>query len=174
QLFYQISSLVAVTDLFLYIFLAVAQWVKPFFRFQNPISIPDAVTWEDIGGYAELKATLSSYIVYPIEYPKMCEEFVTGFLLYGPPGCGKTLIANAVDGIVSPSNGDGALFQPVLYQLFKELEDAYEHKGVFIIGTTNRLNDDDAIAVPHEDAQTTLGDTNDPFTSTSMSKDFKE
>ncbi|GKA02483.1 hypothetical protein Tco_0675148 [Tanacetum coccineum] len=35
-----------------------------------------------------------------------------------------------------------------------------------------RLNDDDVIVVPHEDAQATLGDTNDPFTSISMSKDF--
>ncbi|GJS30548.1 hypothetical protein Tco_0491168 [Tanacetum coccineum] len=36
----------------------------------------------------------------------------------------------------------------------------------------DRLNDHDAITVPHEDAQATLGDTNDPFTSISMSKDF--
>ncbi|GJT03951.1 ribonuclease H-like domain-containing protein [Tanacetum coccineum] len=38
----------------------------------------------------------------------------------------------------------------------------------------DRLNDDDAIVVPHEDAQATLGDTNDPFTSISMSKDFPD
>ncbi|GJS88857.1 hypothetical protein Tco_0771493 [Tanacetum coccineum] len=37
-----------------------------------------------------------------------------------------------------------------------------------------RLNDDDAIAVPHEDAQATFGDTNDPFTSISISKDFAD
>nr|GFB82244.1 hypothetical protein [Tanacetum cinerariifolium] len=36
----------------------------------------------------------------------------------------------------------------------------------------DRLNDDDAIVVPHEDAQAIFGDTNDPFTSISMSKDF--
>ncbi|GKA96343.1 hypothetical protein Tco_0818438 [Tanacetum coccineum] len=38
----------------------------------------------------------------------------------------------------------------------------------------DRLNDDDAIAVPHEDAQATLGDTNYPFASISMSKDFAD
>ncbi|GJX72609.1 hypothetical protein Tco_0309780 [Tanacetum coccineum] len=38
----------------------------------------------------------------------------------------------------------------------------------------DRLNDDDAIALPHEDAQATLGDTNDLFTSISMSKDFAD
>nr|GEZ14477.1 hypothetical protein [Tanacetum cinerariifolium] len=37
-----------------------------------------------------------------------------------------------------------------------------------------RLNDDDVIVVPYEDAQATPGDTNDPFTSISMSKDFAD
>nr|GFA57796.1 hypothetical protein [Tanacetum cinerariifolium] len=36
----------------------------------------------------------------------------------------------------------------------------------------DRLKDDDVMVVPHEDAQTTLGDTNDPLTSISMSKDL--
>ncbi|GKE67806.1 hypothetical protein Tco_1521967, partial [Tanacetum coccineum] len=38
----------------------------------------------------------------------------------------------------------------------------------------DRLNDDDMIAVPHEDAQATFGDTNDPFTSISISRDFAD
>ncbi|GJU30815.1 hypothetical protein Tco_1174404 [Tanacetum coccineum] len=38
----------------------------------------------------------------------------------------------------------------------------------------DRLNDDDVIAVPHENAQATLGDTNDPFTSISISRDFAD
>ncbi|GJR59167.1 hypothetical protein Tco_1501329 [Tanacetum coccineum] len=50
-----------------------------------------------------------------------------------------------------------------------EIQKVYEFKKF-----VDRLNNDDAIAVPHEDAQTTLGDTNDPFTSISMSKDYKE
>ncbi|GJX10576.1 hypothetical protein Tco_0200435 [Tanacetum coccineum] len=51
---------------------------------------------------------------------------------------------------------------------YEELEkEAHETIGI-------KLNNDDAIAVPHEDAQTTLGDTNDPFTSISISKDYKE
>ncbi|GJW78086.1 hypothetical protein Tco_0139768 [Tanacetum coccineum] len=37
-----------------------------------------------------------------------------------------------------------------------------------------RLNDDDVIAVPHEDAKATLGDINDPFNSISMSTDFAD
>ncbi|GKB74404.1 hypothetical protein Tco_0935816 [Tanacetum coccineum] len=37
-----------------------------------------------------------------------------------------------------------------------------------------KINDDDVIVVPHKDAQATLGDTNDLFTSISMSKDLAD
>ncbi|GKC40985.1 hypothetical protein Tco_1053369 [Tanacetum coccineum] len=52
-------------------------------------------------------------------------------------------------------------------ELEKEIQKVFEFKRFL-----DRLNDDDAITVPYEDAQATLGDTNDPFTSISMSKDF--
>nr|GEW10072.1 hypothetical protein [Tanacetum cinerariifolium] len=53
-------------------------------------------------------------------------------------------------------------------ELKKDIQKVYEFKRFL-----HRLNDDDdAIAVPHEYAQATLGDTNDPFTYISMSKDF--
>ncbi|GJU06665.1 hypothetical protein Tco_1123095 [Tanacetum coccineum] len=48
-----------------------------------------------------------------------------------------------------------------------EIQKVYEFKRFL-----SRLNDDDVIVVPHEDAQATLGDTNDPFPSISMYKDF--
>ncbi|GJZ12335.1 hypothetical protein Tco_0547565 [Tanacetum coccineum] len=51
----------------------------------------------------------------------------------------------------------------------KEIQKVYEFKRFL-----NRLNDDDVIVVPREDAQATLGDTNDLFTSISMSKDFAD
>ncbi|GKB97649.1 hypothetical protein Tco_0983786 [Tanacetum coccineum] len=50
-----------------------------------------------------------------------------------------------------------------------EIQKVYEFKRVF-----DRLNDDDAIDLSHKDAQVTLGDTNDPFSSISMSKDFAD
>ncbi|KAH0997949.1 hypothetical protein GBA52_021813 [Prunus armeniaca] len=61
-------------------------------------AIPD-VKWADVGGDA-LRHELNLHIVNRIKYPEIYEEFgmklETGFLLYGPPGCGKTLIAKAV------------------------------------------------------------------------------
>ncbi|XP_021821416.1 cell division control protein 48 homolog C-like [Prunus avium] len=70
----------------------------PSLKIQGFSAIPD-VTWADVGGDA-LRHELNLHIVNRIKYPEIYEEFgmklETGFLLYGPPGCGKTLIAKAV------------------------------------------------------------------------------
>ncbi|CAN8321725.1 unnamed protein product [Cochlearia groenlandica] len=58
------------------------------------------VKWDDVGGLEHLRRQLNNYIVRPIKKPEIYKAFgadlETGFLLYGPPGCGKTLIAKAV------------------------------------------------------------------------------
>jgi len=58
------------------------------------------VSWEDIGGLEGVKRELQELVQYPVEHP---EEFLKfgmqpsrGVLFYGPPGCGKTLLAKAI------------------------------------------------------------------------------
>ena len=66
---------------------------------ETVIEIPD-VTWEDIGGLEDVKKNLQELILYPIEHPDKFHKFgmnpSKGVLFYGPPGCGKTLLAKAV------------------------------------------------------------------------------
>ncbi|KAF8388881.1 hypothetical protein HHK36_025562 [Tetracentron sinense] len=76
-----------------------AKMVQPSSRREGFSSIPN-VKWEDVGGLDLLRQEFDRYIVRRIKHPEDYEEFgvdlETGFLLYGPPGCGKTLIAKAV------------------------------------------------------------------------------
>ncbi len=63
------------------------------------IEIPE-VRWEDIGGLKEAKQQLREAVEWPLKYPESYSrlgiEPPRGILLYGPPGCGKTLLAKAV------------------------------------------------------------------------------
>ena len=56
--------------------------------------------WDDVGGLVEVKTMLRETMELPIRYAALFEEapirLRSGLLLYGPPGCGKTLIASAV------------------------------------------------------------------------------
>jgi proteasome-associated ATPase len=56
--------------------------------------------WTDIGGQFEAKSALEEAIIWPTKYKDILAAYgqreSKGVLLYGPPGCGKTLIAKAV------------------------------------------------------------------------------
>jgi transitional endoplasmic reticulum ATPase len=66
------------------------------------------VTYEDIGGLGKIIPKIREMIELPLRHPEIFErlgiEPPKGVLLYGPPGCGKTLIAKAV------ANESGAHF----------------------------------------------------------------
>lgn len=66
---------------------------------ENKVEIPD-VKWADIGGLEDTKRDLQEMVRYPIEHRGLFEKFgmeaSRGVLFYGPPGCGKTLMAKAI------------------------------------------------------------------------------
>lgn len=58
------------------------------------------VKWSDIGGMQELKMKLRQIIEWPISHPQAFQRLgikpPSGLLMFGPPGCSKTMIAKAL------------------------------------------------------------------------------
>ncbi len=63
------------------------------------IEVP-SVNWADVGGLTEVKQELQEAVEWPIKKPEVFKRVgirpPKGILLFGPPGCGKTMLAKAV------------------------------------------------------------------------------
>jgi SpoVK/Ycf46/Vps4 family AAA+-type ATPase len=63
------------------------------------VEIP-SVPWSSIGGMSQVKQQLREAIEYPLKYGHVFKKMnippPKGILLYGPPGCSKTLMARAL------------------------------------------------------------------------------
>ena len=79
--------------------MAASKQIIPLSKKYGFTSVPDTV-WEDIGALQDLKTELTNAIIRPLRDPERCKKFnikmQAGILLYGPPGCGKTMLAKAV------------------------------------------------------------------------------
>ncbi|KAL2267574.1 hypothetical protein VTJ83DRAFT_4851 [Remersonia thermophila] len=61
---------------------------------------PPPVRWDDIGGQESVKTSLRRAVRLSVEPPEIIAQYFDrppkGFLLYGPPGCSKTMAAQAM------------------------------------------------------------------------------
>jgi SpoVK/Ycf46/Vps4 family AAA+-type ATPase len=70
----------------------------------EPLTVMDRerVTFADVGGLEDVKEQVRMKIVLPFQRPDVFRAYgrkqAGGILLYGPPGCGKTLLARATAG----------------------------------------------------------------------------
>lgn len=80
-------------------FIQATNMVEPSAMREIMIDIPD-ISWEDVGGLEDIKSELQEAVEWPLKYPKLFEKAgirpLNGIILFGPPGCGKTLLAKAV------------------------------------------------------------------------------
>jgi hypothetical protein len=80
-------------------FMLALKEVQPSAQREGFATVPD-VTWADVGALHATRSELHMAVVQPIRRPELFLavgiDAPAGVLLWGPPGCGKTLLAKAV------------------------------------------------------------------------------
>ncbi|KAI9258284.1 P-loop containing nucleoside triphosphate hydrolase protein, partial [Sporodiniella umbellata] len=73
--------------------------IRPSAMREITLEVPK-VYWSDIGGQADIKQRLKESVEWPLQHPEAFQRLgirpPKGILLYGPPGCSKTLMAKAL------------------------------------------------------------------------------
>jgi len=121
--------------------------------------------FEDVGGMEEVKKDIRMKILLPLQNKKLFETFGKkaggGVLLYGPPGCGKTLISRATAGEI-----DANFFSIGLHQVLEMWIGRSEQKlhEIFELARDNRpsvlfFDEIDALAADRRDMRTSAGRT---------------
>ncbi len=91
------------------------------------------VTFSDVGGMDALKEEIRLKIIYPLQHPELYKAYGRrtggGILLYGPPGCGKTLLLRATAGEVACNYfaiGLHEIFDPYYGSIERNLHQIFE------------------------------------------------
>lgn len=81
-------------------------------------SIPN-ISWDDIGGLEDAKDQLREAIEYPHTKAELFKRYnkdpIAGVLLYGPPGCGKTMLVKAGANSLARIHGKQATLSGFIY-----------------------------------------------------------
>jgi transitional endoplasmic reticulum ATPase len=80
-------------------FLSAFREITPTAMREVYVEVP-SVRWKEVGGLDKIKTELVQSVEWPLKKPEVFKRMgikpPRGILLYGPPGCGKTLLARAV------------------------------------------------------------------------------
>jgi len=80
-------------------FLSAYREITPTAMREVYVEVP-SVHWKEVGGLDRIKNELIQSVEWPLKKPEVFKRMgikpPRGILLYGPPGCGKTLLARAV------------------------------------------------------------------------------
>ncbi len=87
------------------------------------------ITWDDIGGQQQAKEQLIEAIEMPLKHKELYAHYnkkpIRGAVIFGPPGCGKTMLLEAVATAVAKLHGQEALESGFLNVKGAEILDMY-------------------------------------------------
>ncbi len=123
------------------------------------------VNFKDVGGMEAVKEDIRMKILYPMENKELFEAYGKkaggGVLLYGPPGCGKTLISRATAGEIKAKFMSVGLHQILDMWIGKSEEKLHE---LFELARRQApsvlfFDEVDALAADRKDMRTSAGRT---------------
>ena len=87
------------------------------------------VTWDDVGGLEDCKSAMKEAIELPFTHKEIFAHYnkkpPKGLLLYGPPGCGKTLVGKATTNSLATIFGAKAISSGFIYVKGPEILNMY-------------------------------------------------
>lgn len=94
---------------------------------------------EKVAGMEELKQQLREDLIEPLKHPELYKKYgldvINGFLMYGPPGCGKTFIAKQLAEEtgrylveIKPSNTSSSYVHETAQQIARKFSEAKANK----------------------------------------------
>lgn len=87
------------------------------------------ITWDDVGGLSEAKQQFQDAIELPYKYPEQYKfhnvRRAKGLLLWGPPGCGKSLLARALAWSLAQQHGKDSIDSGYIYVKSPEILDKW-------------------------------------------------
>lgn len=90
---------------------------------------PSTVTWDDIGGLVDAKQQMLEAVELPWKHPDLYAHYgkkpLRGVLLYGPPGCGKTMLGAAAASSLARTHGKDQIESGYLYVKGPEILDPF-------------------------------------------------
>lgn len=93
------------------------------------VAEPPNVLWSDIGGLEEAKRVMIEAVEMPYKHAKIYQHYgkkqVKGVLLYGPPGCGKTMLGKATATAMARIHDSKAAETGFIYVKGPEILDKY-------------------------------------------------